>query len=88
MVHEPHEPHERWVHGSEFFRIQGAVFEVNRVMGIGFLEAVYQECLAIEFRERGIPFAAMPRLKLDYKGAGSGNITHQILSASIVCWSS
>ena len=37
-------------------------------MGSGYLEAVYQECLAIEFRLRGIPFAASPALSLTYKG--------------------
>ena len=40
MVREPHEPHERLMHADEVFRIQGAVFEVNRVIGAGFLEAV------------------------------------------------
>ena len=37
-------------------------------MGIGFLEAVYQECLAIEFATRSIPFVALPALGLSYKG--------------------
>lgn len=36
-------------------------------MGSGFLEAVYQECLAIEFKTREIPFVAMPSLALTYK---------------------
>ena len=53
---------------DEVFRIQGAVFEVSREMGIGFLEAVYQECLAIEFGARSIPFVALPSLNLAYKG--------------------
>lgn len=53
---------------DEVFRIQGAIFEVSREMGAGFLEAVYQECLGIEFRERGIPFVASPALGLTYKG--------------------
>jgi len=71
MVHEPHEPHERGdlLHRDEVFRIQGAVFEVNRVVGTGFLEAVYQECLALELRARDIPFLAQPVLALEYKGA-------------------
>lgn len=56
------------LHGSEVFRIQGAIFEVNRVMGAGFLEAVYQECLRLEFQRREIPFAEKPLLRLDYKG--------------------
>ncbi len=68
MVHEPREPHERILQADEVFRIQGAIFEVNRVLGAGFLEAVYQECLAYEFEARGIPFAAKPVLAIDYKG--------------------
>jgi hypothetical protein len=40
MGHEPHEPHEqRLLRAEEVFAIQGAVFEVNRHMGAGFLEA-------------------------------------------------
>ena len=66
--HEPHEPHERLLHADEVYRVQGAVFEVNQVMGAGYLEAVYQECLLLEFQARGIPFVAQPTLKLDYKG--------------------
>ena len=70
MDHEPHEPHERLVYSEEVFRIQGAIYEVNREMGVGFLEAVYQECLAIEFSTRKIPFLASPQLPLKYKGQG------------------
>jgi GxxExxY protein len=58
----------RVIYAGDVFRIQGAVFEVNRRMGSGFLEAVYQECLAIEFAERQIPFVATPTLTLNYRG--------------------
>lgn len=53
---------------DEVYRIQGAIFEVSREMGAGFLEAVYQECLALEMAERRIPFLAGPTLRLAYKG--------------------
>ena len=53
---------------DEVYAIQGAVFEVYRETGNGFLEAVYQECLAREFRLRSIPFVAQPELALSYKG--------------------
>lgn len=53
---------------EECYQIQGAVFEVYREMGCGFLEAVYQECLEKELSERGIPFVSQPELKLSYKG--------------------
>jgi GxxExxY protein len=53
---------------EECFQIQGAVFEVYREMGCGFLEAVYQECLGKELSKRGIQFVEHPELKLSYKG--------------------
>lgn len=52
---------------EESYLIRGAVFEVYREMGSGFLEAVYQECLEKEFRKQGIPFAAQTELELSYK---------------------
>jgi len=48
--------------------IMGACFEVYKEMGSGFLEAVYQECLAREFRVRDIPSIAQPKLEIAYKG--------------------
>jgi len=70
------------LYADEVFRIQGAVFEVNRQMGAGFLEAVYQECLAIEFATRGIPFVADRLLTLTYKGQE----LKQVYKADFVCF--
>jgi len=53
---------------EESYRIVGACFEVYKEKGNGFLEAVYQECLAIEFAEQNIPFVEQPKLMLEYKG--------------------
>jgi GxxExxY protein len=53
---------------DECYAIQGAVFEVYREMGCGFLESVYQECLEKELTLRGIPFVAQQELRLFYKG--------------------
>jgi GxxExxY protein len=76
MNHERHEIHEKKagitdmqiLFKEECYAIQGAVFEVYREMGCGFLEAVYQECLELELRLREIPFVAQPLLTLNYKG--------------------
>ena len=53
---------------DEVYNIVGAAMEVHDVLGPGFLEAVYQEALAIEFRLRDIPFIEQPQLHLAFKG--------------------
>ncbi len=41
--------------------------EVHTVIGPGHLEAVYQECLEIEFALKKIQFVSQPRLEIFYK---------------------
>jgi GxxExxY protein len=82
MNHEKHERHEKVLFREESYAIQGAVFDVYREMGSGFLEAVYQECLAIEFHRRHIPFEAQKSLSLAYKGEP----LQQIYRADFVCY--
>jgi GxxExxY protein len=53
---------------KETYEILGACFEVYKQKGCGFLEAVFQECLEIEFQLRGIPGRAQVPLALEYKG--------------------
>jgi len=79
---------------DESYRIIGACFEVYKEKGNGFLEAVYQECLAIEFAEQGIPFVEQSRLeqgipfveqsrpKLVYKG----RTLRQYYEADFLCF--
>jgi len=68
MNHERHEKHEKILFKEEGYEIQGAIFDVYREMGCGFLESVYQECLEKELGKRGIPFVAQQELQLTYKG--------------------
>ena len=56
------------IYREESYKIMGACFEVYKEKGCGFTEPVYQECLEIEFGRQGIPFAAQPKLELEYKG--------------------
>ncbi|MFN7139819.1 MAG: GxxExxY protein [Limisphaerales bacterium] len=59
---------EQLIFKEKTYEIIGACFEVYKEKGCGFLEAVYQECLELEFRLRGIPFTAKTPLALEYKG--------------------
>jgi GxxExxY protein len=56
------------IYEAESYQIIGACFEVYREKGCGFLEPVYQECMEIELRLRGIPYTAQRPLALEYKG--------------------
>jgi GxxExxY protein len=53
---------------EESYLIQGAIFEVYKNMGSGFLESVYQVCLRKEFSSRNIPFLEQPNIQISYKG--------------------
>jgi len=50
------------------YKIIGAALEVHKVLGCGFLEAVYQEALEREFKSQEIPFKSQPMVQISYKG--------------------
>jgi len=58
---------EDYLYESETYKIIGAMMEVHKTLGCGFLEAVYQEALAIEFDLRNIPYVREKKLILFYK---------------------
>ncbi|MBM3436247.1 MAG: GxxExxY protein [Bacteroidetes bacterium] len=53
---------------NECFKIIGSCMEVHKSLGAGFLEAVYQEALTLEFIEANIPFIREKVLDVRYKG--------------------
>ena len=70
------------VYKKESYNIVGACFEVYKRKRFGFTEAIYQECLAIEFDLRSLPFVEQPRIQLDYKG----KILRQYFRPDFVCY--
>lgn len=56
------------IYKDEAYAIVGAAMEVYNDLGPGFLEAVYQEALEIEFGLRAIPFSSQQGLIIYYKG--------------------
>ena len=50
------------------YAINGAVFEVNSVLGAGFLEKVYEKALLIELQRRGLKAESQVPLTVSYKG--------------------
>lgn len=52
---------------DESYKIIGACMAVHNELGNGFLEAVYQEALEIEFQLRGIPYEREKQIVVYYK---------------------
>jgi len=52
---------------NECYQIIGACMNVQNELGCGFLEAVYQEALSIEFNHNNIPFQKEKPLNIYYK---------------------
>ena len=70
------------VHKEESYKIVGAAFKVYNILGSGFLEAVYQEALEIEFKRQGIPYEREKELKIQYDGIE----LKQTYKADFVCY--
>ena len=49
------------------YTIIGAAMEVHNILGSGFLEAVYQEALGLEFTLQNIPYKTNQKLSIYFK---------------------
>ena len=55
-------------YSDKLYQIIGAAMEVHKVLKSGLLEPIYQEALAVELKERKIPFEREKLLETFYKG--------------------
>ena len=67
---------------DEVYQIVGAAMQVANHLGCGFLEAVYQEALEIEFRDRQIPHEPQKRITISYKNW----VLNKVYIADFVCY--
>jgi len=67
---------------EEAYKIIGACMNVHRELGHGFLEAVYQEALALELRAQNIPFTKESKIDIYYKE----QTLQQYYIADFVCY--
>ena len=49
-------------------KVLGCAIEVHKHLGPGLLESTYQNCLAFELTQQGIPFRKEVELPVQYKG--------------------
>jgi GxxExxY protein len=54
------------------YKIMGAIFEVHKKLGPGFLESVYEKALIEEFSGRGMKVETEKVINLTYKGKKIG----------------
>ena len=70
------------IHKEESYKVVGAAFKVYNNLGPGFLEAVYQEALEIQFQRDGIPYEREKELRIQYDGIE----LKQTYKADFVCF--
>jgi len=67
---------------KEGYAIRGALFEVHKNLGIGFIEEVYQMALEMELALCGVPFEPQKEFTLSYKGVA----LPKTFRADVVCY--
>ena len=61
------------------YEIRGALFEINKVLGPGFLEKVYENALLVELENRGLKAQSQVPIKVRYKNKPVGDYVADIL---------
>lgn len=70
------------IYKEESYAIRGAIIEVSKELGCGYLERVYQDALEVEFSLRNIPYEREKTIQITYKGKPLG----EPYRADFVCY--
>ena len=55
------------IYKDEAYKINGALYEVHKRLGVGLQEKVYQQALEIELKHQNIPFEREKRFDVYYR---------------------
>ena len=55
------------IYKDQVYHIVGAAMNVSGELGCGFLQAVYQEAMEMEFADCNVPFEPQKRINISYK---------------------
>ena len=65
-------------------KIIGCAYRVYNIMGSGFLESVYENCMLIELRKLGIEAVNQHPITVEYEGQVVGSFTVDLFVAGVV----
>src|SRR5207248_6918261 len=65
---------------QEVYAVVGCAIEVLNVRGHGLHEKIYENCLCVEFRLRGIPYTQQERRRVLYKASWWASMFRILLS--------
>jgi len=69
-------------------KVINAYYNVQKVLGKGLAEKVYENALCIELEEMGVTYVRQKELPVDYKGHNIGNYIADITNLRVIPCSS
>jgi len=66
------------------YKINGAIYEVNKVLGSGFLEKVYENALSLELNNRGVNAVCQVPISVEYKNVPVGEYIADMVVEDLV----
>ena len=77
-----HKQEDNLLFKDECYKIYGCIYTVNKKLGSGFLEAVYQEALEVELKRENIPYDSQKEVEILYDGIPLS----QKYKADLICY--